>query len=113
MRLGLLHASCGWPRVGLGGRDWVAGGLSWVPARGVSTQVSGLPRGQARGPVNLGSTKRAAQTCSLAPKGKSVQTYPPSRTAASEERGTTAPNHQADGLLSPKDAALHMTDVAL
>src|SRR5580765_5534788 len=65
------------------------------------------------GPENLGSTKRAAQTCSLAPEGKSVQTYPPSRTAADEERGRTAPNHQADGPLSPKDAALHMTDVAL
>ncbi len=83
------------------------------PARGVSTQVSGLPRELARGPENLGSTKRAAQTCSLAPEGRSVQTYPPSQTATSEERGRTAPNHQAGGLLSPKDAALHMTDVAL
>jgi hypothetical protein len=95
--------------------DRVDGGVAdclW-PARGVSTQVSGRPRDQARGPENLGSTKRAAQTCSLAPEGKSVQTYPPSRTTTSEERGRTAPNHQAGGLLSPKDAALHMTDVAL
>jgi len=32
----------------------------------------------------------------------------------SRQRGArrTAPNHQADGPLSPKDAALHMTDVA-
>src|SRR6478735_7722708 len=83
------RSPCDWGYCMLPAVDRVDGGVAdclW-PARDVSTQVSGLPRGWARGPENLGSTKRAAQTCSLAPEGKSVQTYPPSRTAASEERG--------------------------
>jgi len=92
---------------------WVAGGYLSRPALSVKPQVSRGPTRETRGSANQGSTKRAAQTVSLAPEGASVQTYPPKRNSHGRGVRRNAPNHQAGGQLSPKDAALHMTDVAL
>jgi hypothetical protein len=83
------------------------------PACGVFAQVSRDSSRIGGGSQNLGSTKRAAQTISLAPEGTPVQTYPPCPNHHRRGVRRNAPNHQADGQLSPRDAALHMTDVAL
>jgi hypothetical protein len=106
--LSVLPVSAGLVLGGVGGRAVVG----VADPQGVGPGQSGSTR-ERGGPSNVGSTKRAAQTVSLAAEGKSVQTYPPSRTVIGEERERIAPNHQADGQLSPRDAALHMTDVAL
>ena len=96
-RLGVLGSPCFLCLRGLVLGD-VGGVLSVGGAdpQGVGPGQSGSIR-ERGGPPNVGSTKRAAQTVSLAAEGKSVQTYPPSRTVIGEECERIAPNHQADG----------------
>jgi len=69
----------------------------------VKAQVSKGPSAQTQGARNQGSTKRAAQTVSLAPEGASVQTYPPGRTATGEERDES---HQT---IKPVDSYVRRT----